>query len=266
VQCSNQIFDEQGNHITGGIEYETVALVGANCDVTDYDDIIMMDRLCDDFGIDTIETGNTIAMCMEGGKIPWGDGKAAIGLIHEMMKGSEFGRLLGSGAEATGLHFGVKRIPVAKHQGMGGYDVRGAVLTGVAYATSAQGADHTLCPLAGTCEGMPQEEVIKVDKNVQTMFAMNDSICCGFAWIFWGKQQEKVAALYAALYGGTPSMDRLMRLGALTLKCEKEFNIGAGWKPEDDILPEFFYQDKSEVTGITFPIPQEIMAKTFAEI
>lgn len=38
----------------------------------------MMDRLCDDIGVDTIEMGVAIGLAMEGGLIPWGDGKAAI--------------------------------------------------------------------------------------------------------------------------------------------------------------------------------------------
>ena len=33
-----------------------------------------MDRLCDDFGLDTIEMGCTLGVLMEGGAIPWGDG------------------------------------------------------------------------------------------------------------------------------------------------------------------------------------------------
>ena len=146
VRCSNLIQDENGTHLTGGLEYETVALCGANCEITDYNAILRMDRFCDDLGIDTIETGATIALCMEAGKIPWGDGEAALALLREMAEGTEFGRIMGDGAEATGKHLGVRRIPACKHQAMSGFDPRGAVITGVAYATSAMGADHTVAP------------------------------------------------------------------------------------------------------------------------
>ena len=60
VRC-NLIQDENGSHLTGGLEYETVALCGANCEITDYNVIMRMDRFCDDLGLDTIETGATIA-------------------------------------------------------------------------------------------------------------------------------------------------------------------------------------------------------------
>ena len=263
VRCSNLIQDENGSHLTGGLEYETVALCGANCEITDYNVIMRMDRFCDDLGLDTIETGATIALCMEAGKIPWGDGEAALALLREMAEGTEFGRIMGNGAEATGNYLGVKRIPACKHQAMSGYDPRGAVVTGVAYATSAMGADHTVAPFEGTCAEMPPEEICSVSKKVQSMFAMTDSLFCGFAWIFWNKHLEKLAELYAALYGGEALPDRLTALGELTLKLEREFNKAAGWKDTDDVLPSFFYTERSEITGITFHVPPENLARTF---
>ena len=81
LHCSNRYHGSDGKYVTSGLEYETIALCGSNCAIADLDIIARMDRLCDDFGLDTIETGATIAVCMEAGKIPWGDGEAAIGLI-----------------------------------------------------------------------------------------------------------------------------------------------------------------------------------------
>ena len=67
VRCSNYYNDSKGNYVTSGLEYETVALCGTNCMIDDLDTIAKMDHMCDDLGIDTIETGATIAVCMEAG-------------------------------------------------------------------------------------------------------------------------------------------------------------------------------------------------------
>ena len=61
-------------------------------------------------GLDTIETGAAIAVAMEGGLIPWGDGKAARALIEEAGRGTDRGVMIGNGCLETGLRLGVKRI------------------------------------------------------------------------------------------------------------------------------------------------------------
>ena len=183
LHCSNRYHDPDGKYVTSGLEYETIALCGSNCAIADLDIIARMDRLCDDFGLDTIETGATIAVCMEAGKIPWGDGEAAIGLIKEMMEGTELGRLLGQGTMATGKALGVKRIPVVKGQALSGYEPRNLKGTGVTYATSPMGADHT----AGLTLEAPLDPLnplgqAAVSSMLQPIFAAADSLMCLFAW------------------------------------------------------------------------------------
>ncbi|MDY6827029.1 MAG: aldehyde ferredoxin oxidoreductase C-terminal domain-containing protein [Bacillota bacterium] len=265
IRCANLLFDEKGDLVVSGLEYETVALIGANCDITSFDEIAKIAHQCDDFGIDTIETGATIAVCMEAGKIPWGDAKAAMELVREMVKGTEFGKLMGEGTEAVARHLGVNRIPVAKHQAFAGYDIRGAGITGVAFATSAMGADHTTAPAPGSCAEMLPEEICDASKNLQKVFAMLDNIMCGFAWVFANQHLDKLAALYAAAFGGDADPERLLNLGTETLTLEKRFNKKAGWTDEEDRLPEFFYKEKSEITGITFRVPQEMLSQALKE-
>ena len=76
--------------------------MGADCGIDKLDDIAEMNALCNDYGLDTIETGTTLAVAMEAGVIEFGDSKGAIKLIHEMGKGTPMGRILGAGTETTG--------------------------------------------------------------------------------------------------------------------------------------------------------------------
>ena len=88
--------NKDGHYLTKQPEYETVWAHGANCGIDDLDAIAQLDRLDDDFGLDTIEMGATIAVAMEAGVAEFGDAEAAINLVKEVGKGTPLGRILGA--------------------------------------------------------------------------------------------------------------------------------------------------------------------------
>ena len=124
ISCSNVYTDENGKEIVSGLEYETLGLMGSNCMISSLDDIARMNRLCNDLGLDTMDVGAAIAVAMEAGLLPWGDGKAAYALIEEAGKGTEKGLMIGNGCLFTGKKLGVKRIPTVKGQSLAAYDPR----------------------------------------------------------------------------------------------------------------------------------------------
>ena len=255
VHCSNSYNDENGDYLTSGFEYETIALFGPNCHISDLDAIAKMDRICDDIGVDTIETANAIAMCMETGKIAWGDSEAVIGLLNELKDGTEFGNILGEGCEFVGKHLGSKRIPVVKHQALAGYDPRNTKGTGVTYATSPMGADHT----AGLTMGRAFDDAGRtaqayVSNKLQVAMCFADSMMCIFAFAHMVPKLPLLAELMANLYGGDSSFSRVSTMGVKTLLTERAFNQMAGMTSEDDRLPEFFYNERSIATGSKFDI------------
>jgi aldehyde:ferredoxin oxidoreductase len=259
IHCSNHYNDANGEYLTSALEYETIALCGSNCDIGDFDVIARIDRLCDDFGIDTIETGATIAVCMEAGKISWGDGEAAIGLIEEMKEGTELGKLLGQGTLAAGRVLGVKRIPTVKGQAMAAYDPRNLKGTGVTYATSPMGADHTAgLTLEAPLDPLSPLGQAAVSAMLQPMFATADSLMCLFAW-FSAASPETIPELMAGIYGGEWDFNKVLDVGRQSVLREKAFNTAAGFTAEDDRLPEFFLTERSPATGAVFDIkPLEI--------
>jgi len=132
IQCSQAFVDESGKYVTSGFEYETVWAMGANTTIRDLDKIAQLDRLCDDLGLDTIDMGNTIAVAMEGGIIPWGDGDAAIALLKRVYDPKDYlGRVVGNGTRFTGEALGVDRVAVVKGQALPAYDPRAAKGIGV---------------------------------------------------------------------------------------------------------------------------------------
>ena len=97
ISCSNVYTDEAGKEIVSGLEYETLGLVGSNCMISNLYDIAYINRLCNDLGLDTMDVGAAIAVAMEAGVLPWGDGKATYALIEEAGKGTDKGTMIGNG-------------------------------------------------------------------------------------------------------------------------------------------------------------------------
>ena len=73
VKCSNVVHDAEGNYKTSALEFETLTLLGANCAIASWEDVADLDRLCDEVGLDTIETGAAIAVYMDAGEMEFGD-------------------------------------------------------------------------------------------------------------------------------------------------------------------------------------------------
>lgn len=273
IRCSNVYVDGNGKYLTSALEYETLALIGANCGISDLDAIAMADRRCDELGIDTMETGDTIAVAMEAGLAQFGDADAMLNLIEEVAKGTVLGRLLGQGATVAGKVLGITRIPAVKGQGMSAYDPRVFKGTGVTYATSPMGADHT----AGNClpgrGGLTPENRGGLDcdkpegqwhlsRDVQILTTVCDVLGLCFFVGTTSQNLETMALLLSHISGRDWNVDDLLEAGRDTLKVETDFNYHAGVGPWQNQLPDFFRTEALPPTGLVFDVPQEEMDRT----
>jgi aldehyde:ferredoxin oxidoreductase len=265
ISCSNVYTDEAGKEIVSGLEYETLGLMGSNCMISDLDDIARMNRLCNDLGLDTMDVGAAVAVAMEAGLLPWGDGKAAYSLIEEAGK-TERGTMIGNGCLVTGKKLGVARIPQVKGQSLAAYDPRVLKGTGVTYSTSPMGADHTCgnaLPSPANPDYNPTASTgqAPVSAFLQWHFAAVDSLgFCLFAslpLLDIPDLQKHLAACATAVTGQPFDENYLMNLGISVLKTEKAFNEAAGFTAEDDRLPEFFLKDPLLPSGLTFDVSGE---------
>ncbi len=275
IQCSNEYVDEKGKYITSGLEYETIWANGANCGIDDLDAIARIDRLCDDYGFDTIEMGCTIGVAMEAGVKEFGDAGGAIELIHEAGKGTPLGRIIGNGAGFTGKAFGVTRVPVVKNQGMPAYDPRAIQGIGVTYATSTMGADHTagyatatnIMKVGGYVDPLKPDGQVALSQNLQITTAAVDSagLCLFIAFPALDIPEcfEGVIGMLNGRYGWNLTADDVAALGKKILKVERDFNERAGFSNLDDRLPEFFREEKLPPHNLTFLVPDVDLDKVF---
>lgn len=258
IKCSNVYPDENGEVVVAPVEYETIGLLGSNCEIDDLDAIARLNYLCNDQGIDTIEIGAALGVAMEAGVIPFGDAEKAEKAVAEISQGTVLGRLLGNGAALTGRILGISRVPAVKGQAMPSYDPRGVKGNGVTYVTSPMGADHTA---GNNVRGKNQhlaEGQIENSFNAQVLMAAYDSLgLCIFLGAVLNQKLDYVRQLVAAKIGSELPGDYMTRLGKSVLQVELGFNAKAGFTSAQDRLPSYMSSERLSPNNLVFDVPYE---------
>jgi len=258
VKCSNVVHDEEGNYKTSALEFETLTLLGANCAIKSWDDVADLDRLCDELGLDTIETGAAIAILMDSGGMEWGDAEGAKKLLRELADGGEIGTAIGNGAVATGKQTKHHRVPVVRGQAIPAWDPRPLKATGVTYATSAMGADHTAGLVVNP--GLGEDELAQASQEAQLVNAASDS--SGFCQ-FLQPTLVDIASYYSMLYGEEVTKEAIADMGWQCMEDEWEFNRRAGLSEDGDQMPACMKEDAIGPANVTFDVKPEIVAQTY---
>ncbi len=265
VCCSNVIPDKDGHELNRALEFETITLLGSNLGIDDLDIICKLNRLCDEIGVDTIETGAAIGVLMDMGAASFGDGQKAISLVKEIGELTSLGKILGSGATIAGKTFGSTRIPAVRGQSMSAYDPRALKGTGVTYASSPMGADHTAgnvlpgskMPDGSSPDHTLSEKQIELSRYIQAIAVMFDYL--GLCWLAKPPvvlDFSLVLDLLNALDVSQWDLERVFSIAEQTINIELEFNRAAGL-PQHNDLPEFFRKESLPPYGYLFDVDKE---------
>ncbi len=270
IKCSNIFGGEDGKMIISPLEYETIGLMGPNLGISSLDAIARMNWEVNDLGLDSIEVGAALGVAAEGGLLDWGDCAAAMRLILEIRADTEVGRVLGNGAAATGRHLGVAHVPVVKGQAMSAYEPRAIKGTGVTYATSPQGADHTAgLTIRAKVDHLDPAAQRDVSLNAQLNMAGYDTLgACTFAGFGYAATPDAVIRrLLRARYGwGNLPENILQELGRQTIRAEREFNRRAGFTAKDDRLPEWMTKEPLPPHNTVFDVPDQVLDDLFKDL
>ena len=268
IECSNVYPRPDGTEHVSCIEYESDWAFGANCGIDDLDVIAELIWLSNDYGLDTIEAGGTIAVAMEAGLAEFGDGAKAIELMKEIGKGTPLGQTLGCGAATTGRTFGVVRVPGVKGQNMPAYEPRAVKGIGVTYATSPMGADHTagytiapeILGVGGEADPFDTKKA-ELAKNLQVATAFLDStgycLFIAFAILDIPEGLEGTVESCNGVLGTSWTLDDIGRIGGEVIEMERAFNNAAGFTKAHDRLPEFMKYEKLPPHNVVFDVPDE---------
>ena len=270
IKCSNIFGDEDGKVIVSALEYETIGLMGSNLGISSLDCIGRLNWEVNDLGLDSIEVGAALGVAAEAGLMEFGDGAAALALLGEIRMGTEVGRVLGDGAAATGEKYNIERVPVVKRQAISAYEPRAIKGTGVTYATTPQGADHT-CGLTirARIDQLDPQGQVEVSRAAQYNMAGYDTLgaCIMAGFGYAATPDGVVKRLLAARYGWEDLPDNILQeLGKETTRLELEFNRRAGFTVKDDRLPAWMTREPVPPHNTVFDVPDEQLDSIFAEL
>ncbi|MDX2038522.1 MAG: aldehyde ferredoxin oxidoreductase C-terminal domain-containing protein [Isosphaeraceae bacterium] len=243
----------------GGVrlEYESLFALGPLCGVDDSEFVLRAARACDDFGVDTISTGGTIAFameCAERGWIdaPWlrfGSGEAVLEAIERLRDPSDgVGGLLAMGSRRMAERLGPHAEAIAVHvKGLElpGYDPRRLPAMALGLAVGTRGADHNR---SGAYEADFSNRVDLDDATgrsfaravieTEDRAALIDSlILCKFLRGVFGDLFAESAEMLRAVTGWDVDGDELHRTAKRIVDLRKHINEREGWTRAEDRLP-----------------------------
>jgi len=267
IKCSNVYAGPGGETLVTPLEYETIGLMGSNLGIDDPDIIAGLNDIANDMGMDTIDTGAALGVAAEAGLFEFGDGQAALALMQEVRRDTPLGRILGNGAALAGAVLGVKRVPVVKGQAISAYDPRAIKGTGVTYATSPQGADHTSgLTIRAKVDHLDPEGQVALSRNAQYNMAGYDTLgACIMGGFGFGMDPTIIPDLIKAQYGWEVPPDYLQQLGRETILMEQRFNRRAGLTEADDRLPEWMTEEPLPPHNAVFDVPEAEMQAIYEE-
>ena len=255
VKCSIIYPDKDGNRLCSAYEYETIAMLGTNLGITDPDAIARLKFMCDDLGVDAIETGSGLGLAADAGKMQFGDWQSAARLLEEIEKQTPLGLALGNGVVATAQYLNVNRIPAYKGQAIPGHDPRSVKGTGVTYFTSPMGADHT----AGLTYKIPKSRDKQAENSLKSQ--IQAATCDAFGYCLNSVPGGPCIHLSifcrsheCQTYGLRLTPNDIMEIGKQTLRDQLAFNEKAEFSKMDSKAAAFVREEKITPTGQVFDV------------
>ncbi|MFA4646820.1 aldehyde ferredoxin oxidoreductase [Pyrococcus kukulkanii] len=250
--------------VTEGPEYESTWALGANLGINDLAAIIEANHFADEYGMDTISLGGTLATAMElyergllkqedigGDNVPpfrFGNTEVLHYWIHKIATREGFGDVLAEGGYRLAEKFnGLEYFMGVKKQELPAYDPRGAEGHGLGYATNNRGGCHIKqYMISPEILGYPykmdphdiSDEKVKMVILFQDLTALIDAAgLCVFTT--FGLGADDYRDLLNAALGWDFSTEDYLKIGERIWNAERLFNLKAGLDPlKEDTLPK----------------------------
>jgi aldehyde:ferredoxin oxidoreductase len=264
-----------------GPEYSTIGLLGANLGIAPTDQVISLNNLVNELGLDASSTGTIIGWAMElyqrgliddelsGGPLAWGDYERVHDLIIDIAHRRGFGAILAESTQAK-HHFppqaqdyliAVKDLPQSDP-----HDVRYIKSFALGIAVASRGADHlrnrpTLDilrlpdPVRRRIFGFETSRDPTAYEGKARMVAWHDDIyavadCLGICrFVTRGFNSphllgyEHFAQLIRAAVGLAFTPAELRQVGGRVIDLERYLNLAFGRTRADDTLPKRYFDE-----------------------
>ncbi len=274
LACGNYV--EKGNTRVEGPEYETLALCSSNCGIGDLEAVIEFNRLCDDYCLDTISAGNTVAFAMEMTEkgihdfgIRFGDVEKYLEMPGLIATKQDVGAELALGVKKLAEKYGGFDFAMqVKGLEIPGYEPRGSWAMGLAYGTADRGACH-LRAWPAAVEAFGDIDPFTSEGKAELVIGMQDDNSAKFSAIwcdFWAISTERMAEILSLLLEREITAAEITTIGERVYNIARLFNEREGFDRKDDYLPARIHNEKL-TTGATEGklLPKEDYEKMLAE-
>jgi len=237
-----------------GPEYETMFSLGSEVGNGDPVALAEANQLCEEYGMDTLTAGVTVAWALEMGErgilrepgleLRFGSREAILGLLARIGRREGIGDLLARGPRRAAEEVGRGSLAAAmqiKNSGFAAWMPRRMKGTALAFATSNRGACHKRAPIGAEITGQIDLNayegkavlVKSIQDRVNAIFTL---VSCRFHEFV--TPPELYPRFVAAATGRSLTLAEFERLGERIWNLEKLFNLGAGHTRADDSLPD----------------------------
>jgi len=261
MTCGNVITDTDNEPVE--LDYENATLLGSDIGLGDLKKVAHLNRLCDDYGFDTISLGNVIGFAMEASekklidyKIEWGDFEKAKALTEDILhrKGKMGATLaegvryasekIGKGSEKWAMH--VKGLEISA------YDCHTTPAMALAYGTAASGAHHKDAWVISweVKYGRESYDETKVDKVIELqrirggMFELLTA--CRLPWVEVGFELDWYPRFMKAALGTNMTLEDMYKIADRTYALIRAFwvrEFGKQWNSTMDMVPARWFKD-----------------------
>ena len=242
------------------LEYENLFAFGPLCGIDDPEIVLEASRRCDEWGLDTISAGGTIAFAMECVQRnlldePWlqfGNGQSLLKALDSIISGEGIGPLLAEGSRRMAHRIGHDSIafaPQVKGLELPGYDPRGLQTMALGFAVGTRGADHNrsgayevdFSQAVDRKHVGPESAPLAVETEDKAAL-MDSLILCKFLRGVFTDFFAESAAILQLVTGWDVTANELRETARRIVTAKKRFNILAGWTPAEDTLPSRMLQ------------------------
>ena len=282
VRCKKVVQFEEPYHVDaayGAPEYESIAALGSNCGMGNLKAVVKANERCGAYSLDTISTGGTLAFAMEcfekgllttkdtdGIDLRFGNHEAMLKVIDLIARREGIGNLLAEGSARLAQKIGQGSEEFAmqvKGLEAGMHEPRLSPCMGLGFMVNPHGADH-VCALIDffffSSEGMLQGmhplgiiDLLPIDDigpRKVALFRLDqlNKILgdCLATCLFLEYSLDKKVELVKAATGWDTGIPELLRVAERVLTMARLFNIREGFSAADDVLPERFFQPKTD--------------------
>lgn len=252
-----------------GPDFNAMVSFGSQCGNDNLEVAVRANFWCDQYGLDAVSTGASIAWAMElyehgiindidthGVRLNWGNHEAMTSMVPKIATRSEFGAVLADGPDEAARRIGrgsEKYVQSVKNLSLPGTEARGSKGTALEYAVDNRGGDNTR-PFAAMTDclgfrskelGMPDDydALSEADKvrwlvpGQNYSVAVNSLVVCMFTIIAYTVEPSQYARHLTALTGISYDKDKLLEAGERIWNLQRAFNAREGFSRRDDRLP-----------------------------